>query len=339
MRLIALLLAAVLTLRPQANPPQELSAEMDRIRAEAAAATPDDQRAAPAGRLERARAALDAGRPLLALYLFEMPWENAKAWTFVKSSSAVTTPEAFANKWTAMGEPRAALPRPQRGGRRPALVDAMAAAAEARGATTYHASLAYGEDSGLTGGLYYLGESHAVMQFAAMARSLSWPPSGAAVALRSISAELTALDTEMTTAYETMDRSHHSSYIVASAALKQARILDDRGQYGGALFQYLLSRYIFAPLRGPSVQDATPARIAEARASMPEGADHSIAELFLQLADEGVSGDVPAQRRGAAAALDDVLPAYRAAIAPPTSTAAAAATAQVTVTLVRWPFT
>ena len=99
------------------------------------------------------------------------------------------------------------------------------------------------------------------------------------------------------------------------------------------------ARYIFAPLRGAAASDASARRIAEARSSLSAGADHSIAELFLQLAEEGLSSSVPAQRRGAAVALDDVLPAYRAAIAAPSTTAAAASTAQVTISLVRWPFT
>lgn len=337
MRRIALFLAAAWALAPQANAPQGLAAEMDRIRAEASANTPEDQKAGPAARLERAKAALDAGRPLLALYLFEVPWESAKAWTFVTSSSAVTTPEAFAKKWTSTGEPR---PAPgTRGKGAPVLIGAIASSAEARGPVTYFASRSYGEDSGLAGGLYYLGESHAVTQFAAMARTLDWPAQGPAPPLRSLAPELSALDSEMTTAYETMDRAGHSTYIVASAALKQARTLNDRGQYAGALLQYLLSRYVFAPLRGPAAREATAARIAEARAALPAGIDHSIAELFLQLAEEGLSGSAPAQRRGAAAALDDVLPAYRAAIAPPSTTTALSSAAEVTITLVRWPFT
>jgi hypothetical protein len=335
--MIALLMAAALALVSQTDAPQGLAREMDRIRAEAAAGTPEEQRTTPAARLERARAALEAGRPLLALYLFEMPWESAKAWTFVQASATAPTPEAFAKKWTAMGEPRPSTAG--RGGRRPVLAEAVASAAEARGATTYHASKAYAEDADVPAGFYYLGESQAVMQFAAFARSLDWPAAFPAPPLRSIAGELNALDTEMTTAYETMDRANHSSYIVASAALKQARTLNDRGQYAGALFQYLLSRYIFAPLRGAAASDASALRIADARSSLSSGVDHSIADIFLQLAEEGLSSSVPAQRRGAAAALDDVLPAYRAAIAAPSTTTAAASTAQVTVTLVRWPFT
>jgi hypothetical protein len=52
-----------------------------------------------------------------------------------------------------------------------------------------------------------------------------------------------------------------------------------------------------------------------------------------------VSGSVPAQRRGAAAAIDDILPAYFAAVRPPSVTAPAAVAAGTTITLVRWPFT
>ena len=339
MRLLPLLVAAMLSLVPQVDAPPGLAVEMDRIRVEASASTPEAENAAPAARLDRAKAALAAHRPLLALYLFEVPWESAKAWTFVKGSSAVTTSDAFAKKWTAVGEPRPARTGAIDGGRRPLLIEAIAAAAEGRGATTYYASRSYGEDAGVAAGLYYLGESQAVGQFAAFARALPWTPSGAAPSLRSIAPEIAALDADMTKAYESMDRASHSSYIVASAALKQARTLDEGGQYAGALFEYLLSRYIFAPLRGPAAADASAERIDEARKNLRAGTDHSIAELFLQLAEEGVAGSVPAQRRGAAAALEDVLPAYLRAIAPAATATAAAAPADVTITLVRWPFT
>jgi hypothetical protein len=338
MRWFALLLAFAFALAPPANAPQGLAQEMDRIRAEAAAGTPEDQRATPAARLERARAALEAGRPLLALYLFEMPWESAKAWTFVQASATVTTPAAFAKKWTAMGEPRASTAGP--GGRRPVLAEALASAADARGAATYHASRAFADDADVPAGFYYLGESHAVVQFAAFARSLDWPVPAPAPPLRAITAELNALDTEMTTAYEKMDRSNHPTYIQASAALKQAKTLNARGQYAGALFQYLLSTYLFAPLRGPGIaHEATAAQMADARHALPPGVDHSIAEMFLQLAGEGTTSTVAAQRLGSGVVLDVVLPAYLRAIGQDGRSTTAPVSAEVTITLVRWPFT
>jgi hypothetical protein len=329
----SLLVAAV----PAQTPAGRLPGEMDQVRAQLSAAS-DSERAPMLARLDRAKTALEAERPLLALYLMEAPWKAARSFTFVKASSGVTSPELFAGKWTSTGEPR---PQAASGGsrRRPALLEALAAAAETRAPITYHASRFYGDDAGLEGGLYYLGESQAEVQWAAFVRSLDVPASAAAPPLRSIAAEIGALDVEMTTAYETMDRANHSTYIGASAALKQARTLDERRQFGGALFQYLLSRYLFAPLRGPAARDATAERIRESAATLDATIDNSIAELFLQLAAEGAAGDLAAQKRGAAAAIEDVVPAYLRAIGAPAVTAASAPPAQVTITLVRWPFT
>ena len=328
----ALLVAAV----PAQDPARRLAAEMDQVRAQLSDA-PDSEAAPMVARLDRARTALGAERPLLALYLMEAPWKAARSFTFVKASSAVTSSELFAKKWTSLGEPR---PLASAGGaRRPALLEAIASAADTRAPITYHASRFYGDDAGLSGGLYYLGESQAEIQWAGFVRSLDVPAAAAAPPLRSIAAEIAALDVEMTTAYETMERASHSTYIVASAALKQARTLDERRQFGAALFQYLLSRYLFAPLRGPAARDATVERIRESAATLDPKIDNSIAELFLQLAGEGVAGDAAAQKRGAAASIEDVIPAYLRAIAAPATTAASAPPAQVTITLVRWPFT
>jgi hypothetical protein len=339
MRPTALLCAFVAALlsAPQATAPQALGPEMSRIRAEIASAPKDDQRDALLNRLDRARAARDAGRTLLALYLFESPWENARSGAFVQASSAVTTQDGFDRKWAAMGEPH---PITARGGRRPLLVEALAAAAEARASTTYQASRQYAADSSLDGGLFYLGQSHAVVQFAAFARSLEWPVTAPAPPLHSIAAELSALDAEMTTAYEKMERANHPTYIQASAALKQANTLNDRGQYAGAIFEYLLATYLFSPLRPAAAsREATAAQITEARQALPPGLDHSIAELFLELAEEGTASSTPAQRIGSGAVVDAVLPAYLRAIARDTKSTTAPAAADVIITLVRWPFT
>jgi hypothetical protein len=326
---VSLLLAAA-----QAPPP-DVASLVARTRADMAAAVPSDQQAPVAARLDRAESSVKAGRTYLALYLVENPFEAASAFGFARSAGA-TTSAAFVEKWTALGPPSKS-PVPQ--GARPVIVDALAAAAEGRAAATYQASRPYAEDAGVDAGLYYLGESRALVAFAARARALGWPETPPRPRFRSIAREIALLDAEMTAKYETMARTEHPTYISASAALKQARSLDDAREYPGALFEYLLSRYLFATVRDAAAQDATAERIAEARQSLDGAADHSIAELFLQLADEGLAGDLPAQHRGAAAALNDVLPAYLAAIAPPPSASAPAPSAQVTITLVRWPFT
>jgi hypothetical protein len=332
---VALGVAALVALQ-QPSIATRLAAEMEAARAGLTANAPDDQRSSPLARLDRARKALDAGRIYLAAYLTESPWEGARNFTVVKAAAGVTTSDAFLEKWRSMGEPR---PTPAPSGRAlPAFVEALAAVAEARGPITYHASRPYADDGGMFGGLYYLADSHSVMQFAAMVRALDWPSAGQRPSFRSISGEINAFDMEMTSAYEKMEKANHPIYIQASAALKQARTLNDRGQFAGALFEYLLSRYVFAPLRGAPASSPSTGRVTAVRAELGAGTDHSIAEMFLQLAEEqlGLGGDA---LRNAASVVDDVIPAYRLAVAPATAATVSQATAQVTITLVRWPFT
>ena len=114
-------------------------------------------------------------------------------------------------------------------------MDAIAEAAEDRGPATYQASRPYAEDAGTDAGLYYLGESRAVMDYAAFVRSLTWSDAGRRPVFRSIAPELLAFDREMTARYEAMDRKDHPTYIRASAALKQARSLDDHVSLARAL--------------------------------------------------------------------------------------------------------
>jgi len=336
----AMVMLAVLPVRTQrGSAPQNASGsierELTRVRSQIRESVPEGERAPLLQRLDRAEAAQKAQRTYQAAYFLESAYEGAAAFAFA-ASAGVQSPNDFVRKWTALGVPR---PHGGRSGRVPAAVDALAEAAEARGPITYQASRPYAEDSDTAAGLYYLGESHAVMNYAAFLRAATWPDAGRRPAFRSIAPELAAFDREMTTKYETMERANHPTYIRASAALKQARSLNDRGALEGALFEYLLSRYLFAPLRGPAAAEATRERIDAARATLPAAQDHSIAELFVQFADEGLAGDNADLRRGAAAVVEDVLPSYLAALAPAAPAATSSANAAVTVTLVRWPFT
>ena len=325
----------ILLAAPQLVTESRLDAELGRVRAQIKTSVPAGEQATLVQRLDRAEAALKAGRTFQAVYLLEAAYEGAVGFAFT-AASGVKSSEAFLKTWTELGSPK---PRSGRPGQVPAAIDALAEAAEDRGPATYQASRPYAEDAGVNAGLYYLGESYAVMDFAVFVRSASWPAVGRRPTFRSIALELAALDREMTTKYETMERADHPTYIRASAALKQARSLNDRGAFEGALFEYLLSRYLFAPLRGPAA-DAKRERLDAARASLSPAEDHSIAELFVQFAEEGLSSDNANLRGSAAAVSVDVVPAYLAAIAPARPTATASVTAAiVTITLVRWPFT
>lgn len=318
-----------------AGPTAAIHNELGRVRAEIRAKVPENQRAQLLQRLDRAEAALKAQRTYQALYLLEAPYEGAAAFSFA-AASAVRTPDDFVRTWREGGAPK---PHSGKPGRVPAALDALAEAAEERGPATYQASRPYAEDAGTEAGLYYLGESRAAMDYAAFVRSGTWRDVARRPSFRSIASELAAFDRDMTTAYEGMARADHPAYIRASAALKQARSLDDHGAFEGALFEYLLSRYLFAPLRGPAPAEPTREQIDAARARLTGGEDHSIADLFLQFAEEGLSSDTLELRRGAAAVIADVIPAYLAAIAPSASTTTSNTNGAVTITLVRWPFT
>src|SRR5581483_7895331 len=160
-------------------------------------------------RLDRAEGALKAGRTYQAIYLFEAAYDGAAAHAFAAASN-VKSLDAFLTKWRELGPPK---PRSGAPGRVPAALDAIAEATEDRGPATYQASRPYAEDAGVDAGLYYLGDSYAVMDFAVFVRSGPWPPVGRRPAFRSIASELAAFDREMTTKYETMERASHPTYI------------------------------------------------------------------------------------------------------------------------------
>jgi hypothetical protein len=319
----------------QSGVDSNIAVELARVRSQIGAGVPENQRAPLVQRLDRAEAALKAGRIYQAVYLAEAAYEGAAGFAFAASTNT-KSPDEFVRIWTRLGAPK---PRSGTPGRVPAVIDALAEAAEDRGPATYQASRPYADDAGIEAGLYYLGESRALMDYAAFVRSRTWSDAGRRRPFRGIAPELTALDRDMTVRYETMDRKDHPTYIRASAALKQARSLNEHDAREGALLQYLLARYLFAPLRGPAAGDPTRERLAAARATLPAGEDHSVGQLFVQFAEEGLSSDNEALRRGASAVIEDILPAYLAALSPASPAATSTANAAATITLVRWPFT
>jgi hypothetical protein len=275
---------------------------------------PEKDRAGVLDRLKRAEAAAGSGRLYLALLELQAPFEMEGGYEVAVANANLKTPEEFARKWKDSGEPAAQL-RPD-GRPRPIVVDALAASAQARGPATYRASRPYFEDSGAFGGLYYLGESHAVGRFAAFCRALEWPAAGTRPALRSIAPELNAFEASVVKAYESAEGANRQGFIGVNIALKLARELDQRGELPGALLEYLRARYRFSIIGTPDPgADAAP-RIQRERQSLAAGVDHSIALLFLELAASNAENQAPPGPRGAAAILDDVLPAYKAVVKP-----------------------
>jgi hypothetical protein len=229
-------------------------------------------------------------------------------------------------------------------GLRPALVRALAEAAQPQVKVYYDASLDYGRSTTPESGLYYLGAAQAAQEFVGFLRTLPAHEAAASPRLRTLGPDLDALEGEMLAAYRpplSIDR--HRDFILAHSALKEARELDALGLRYGALLRYLQAAIRFAPLHTPTPAPA----LADLRARLDrlaaelgrERADHSIGRLFLEVAEADLiehAQDGAAVNAAAVAA--DVLPRYRAALGPAPAPAPRP-DPRVTVTLVRWPYT
>ena len=275
-------------------------------------AVPAEYRSAVTTGLDRVENAVKAERHYLALFELERPFEMQSAFEFSSKRADITTTDAFLEEWKRVGAPPAPTAPAMKG---PIIVQALATSAEARGPATYHASLPYSEDSGVSSGLFYLGESAAMYGFAKFCRSVEWPAVAAAPSLRSIAKELDAIDTEVAKAYGAAEAAQRAAFINVNVTLKVARETNGRGHYAAALLQYLLARYRFAVIGAPAAAAADlHGRIDSARASFANSkVDHSVAEFFLQLAAAQMATDTPGPR-AAVVILDHVLPAYQSVV-------------------------
>jgi hypothetical protein len=297
--------------------------------------------------LSRASEALRAGRRLLALQRLAYAREQLLAATYMGGRSAEERKDTarFEAEWTRLGTLlQADLPTPRADAvatLQPAAVRALAEAALPQVGIYYHASLEYGRNTMPDSGLFYLGAAQAQRDFVAFARTLSEPSSGKPPAMRALGPDLDALEGDMLASYRPpLSIDKHPQFIAASSQLKEARELDAAGLRYGALLRYLQAAYRFAPLRAsPTTLDAAAlageidrlgARLAAG------GVDHSLGRLFLETAQSEAAAETGAAN--AAAIVRDVLPRYFAALDPP-GPQAPRPPAQVTVTLVRWPYT
>ena len=297
--------------------------------------------------LGRAQDALGAGRRLLALQRLAYVRSDLLAATYMAQRSAAERADtgAFDAEWKRMGavlRDDLAAPRADAlAGVQPAAVRALAEAALPQVRVYYEASLEYGRNTMPDSGLFYLGSAQAQREFVALARSLGERSGPSAPPLRALGPELDALDAEMLAAYKPpLSIDKHPQFITASSMLKEARELDAAGLRYGALLRYLQAAYRFAPLRAapPALDPARlSAELGAAAARLLAGADHSLGRLFLETAQSEAATEAGAANAAAIAA--DVLPRYFRALDPPAAVPPPPVAAEVTVTLVRWPYT
>jgi hypothetical protein len=305
--------------------------------------------------LSRTRAALADGRRWLALNRLASVSVNLGAAAYLEERTHEQRKDvaAFEKEWARMGE----VLKKDLAAEPPNLLDGVApAAARAVGETAlfqvrpfYESSLEYGRSTMPDAGLFYLGSAQAARDLARTSRTLSAPAKSEIPLLRSLEPELDALEGDLLGTYRPpVSIERHAEFIGASSALNDARKLDAAGLRYGALLGYLQAAQRTAALRStPTDTAALRDRLREMEKRLLSGEiDHSVARIFLESAAEDLDpperpppgGSSAPAGAVATAVLQDVLPRYFAALEPPRPTALRPP-AEVTVTLVRWPFT
>lgn len=348
---IALLASVVPAFASDAKDP--LAAEIERWLAIAQSRTETDRywvltKQSEVPELERAREELRAGWRLVALQRFADAQTDLAAIAYMLDRPAQERKDmaGFDAAWKRMeGELRSAPSAAALAGT-PAAVRALGEVAIPQVQVYHQASLDYGHNTMADAGLAYLGLAQSQRDIVDFYRKLPAPsPLRPAPPLRSLRPELEALKADMLSVYRppvSIDR--HAEFIVASSTLKEARELEAAGLQYGALLRYLQAAQQFAPLRPapppPLAAEALDKRLSELAARLSAGeVDHGIGQLFLETARSEAARATPGSPSVAASQLaSDVLPRYFAALEP-ARPQAPTPEPQVTVTLVRWPYT
>ncbi len=270
-------------------------------------ATLGNQADAFADGIGRVKDAVSKNRLFFALDELQEPWTFDAAMRWANAHAAITSAEQFSAEWKRVGEP-ALSTRPTS---LPSAVEAIAASNAIRAPATWRASLPYAEDAGMSAGLYYLGEAQAFAAFAEFCRSLPFDRRGAAPSFKPMAREIAALEAQAATLYDTVPADTKPRFIRVSVGLKIARTLDEHGDRGAALYQYLVARYRAGVAVAPQTRPGdVKTRLESARSKLTPGIDHSIGELFLQRAAYLLETGDPSAARSAAVIADTVLPDY-----------------------------
>jgi hypothetical protein len=231
----------------------------------------------------------------------------------------------------------------------PLAVRALAEAAAGKATPLLEGGQGFATATGPKDGLLYVGEAEGEADFATFCRTLKLAEKGAALPLRSVLPELQSLQAKTNAAFqppESIDL--HSRFIALNSQLKLAQELDASKFYAGALYAYLEATRHYGMLKAPPVDAGQQAvlkqAIATARSQLASSSsDESLPLLFLERAESysvhpDGSAPTPDEWRGARIIVDQVIPAYHAALKPAASTQEAAGKT-IEITLVRWPYT
>jgi hypothetical protein len=238
----------------------------------------------------------------------------------------------------------------QRSGKAPpAAVQALAEVARGKTIPLLEGGRGFAVSTKPGDGLFYIGQAEGNAEFAKFCASLKFAGSKEPFPLRSVLPELQGLQEKTNVAYrppQSVDL--HPRFIQLNSALKLAKELDATKFYAGALLEYLEAARDYGMLSASPVETAKQATLQQGlvkeRTRLTDSRrDESIAQLFVERAESQMThadGSAPSvdEWRSASVILEQVLPAYRAALEA-VAPVERGSRKTVNITLVRWPYT
>ncbi len=270
--------------------------------------------------------ALQSGYIYLALFRLASNWEAVMAFQYCNSKAEVEKKglAAFEKEWNSAGKQVAEkekllasrLSRPL-----PAAVKALLESTWNQARPYYDSSKAYGLNSTINSGLYYVGSSIADLDFALFCQQLRFDHVRPAPRLRSLEPEIKELETATVAAFRNVGAdTDQGPFYSASSNLKAAEEMNRAGRFSGALLKYLEASLYFGFIN-PAPQDKN--RLGGLKQQSESfgkrlaaaDLDHSIgliywerAQVALARAEAGEAVELNLRR--ASVLLEQVLPRY-----------------------------
>ena len=270
--------------------------------------------------------ALGSGYIYLALFRLQSNWEAVMAFQYCSSKAEVEKQgvAAFEKEWQRAGKQVAekekllASNSPRR---LPAAVKALLESTWNQARPYYDSSKAYGINSTINSGLYYVGSSLADLDFALFCQQLRFDQMRSTPKLRSLEPEIKELETATVAAFRTVGaETDQSPFYSTSSNLKAAEEMNSAGRFSGALLKYLEASLYFGFIN-PAPQDTNSLDgLKQQSESLGKrlnaiDVDHSIGLIYWERAQvaltRAAAGEaVQLNLRRASVILEQVLPRY-----------------------------
>lgn len=283
------------------------------------------------GEFEEAKRALGAGHLFYGLYKLQAAWAEVQTREYLKAKSAIGKEgtEAFETEWKRLGLVLDEKEKQFAGDalrRSPAAVRALAESSLTQVRPYYQSGRLYGLNTTIDDGLYYLGLSPALLDYALFCQSLTFGQASPDLKLGPLSDALAALESETLRSFRKAEAdgqyqqndTQRLRYIRTNVTLKMAAELNQEKRTAGAFHKYLEATYYLG-----LAENATPGDLPRLKSQSEAFAarlnnskfDHSIGRLYWELAQASLMRAEAGQpgsdeQKRASVLLEKVLPAY-----------------------------